>query len=358
MLKAFFKLSLRDRIVLMAAGILFVICFSFCFYLLMTKSALTKEKFPESTLSKDSSVQSYHHYDYSELDTAVQFPGTDYVIHLKGKEAYTAKEGAAFMDEDGVFYITALCKKTADSVETVGNILPELFMQNGSFVLNERDTGYLNTLHLDYVTGIFETSGSTLYVVLYRFYTDEGDMDILFGAANTTGENLRGLKNDADHMLHTLLMVKPREDEAQEENEMEDTDMESENVQTELPAVSVPIYDPTKPCEINISMETGDELEGKEAAFYVEYSVYDTVSKKATLEAPSGKIYAPSFNNEDKSGYVYFLIEDTEKGTWNLHLEGEAPYGTFIYDVTSKEQFKEVIAPDFENAYPHDGEED
>ncbi len=392
MLWAFRKLSKRDRVVLVIAGVLFFAALVSCLFLVLSGAVFKDVSFPHSTLSKESSLQSYKLGKYDDLSVEIGFPGTAYSIDLKGREVSGTDEGALFDAEDGLYIFAGTVGRGEDTSSFMVGCLPSLFNENyvsGEYLEKLRDEGYLNTALSIYECGVVTVGDEDYYCMSYRYSPSSGGRDILFGTARSEkNASTLALKLDKSMVLDKMFMTIKKDPNGEvavpvleplqeavpsgTENvdgyDSEEGDVYSSSragyVESSRGTDTVPdngvsdgvsdeesagdkLHDTLKKQKekefmlaypgqevFTVSANVPEELAGKEVGIEVFFTEANTDVYYATAtHKETGRVESAENLNDTHSGQVLFYIDNCEPGEWVLEVERGQALGTYEVSV-------------------------
>ena len=358
MIRAYLKLSLRDRIVIGAAALGGIVAFVILIFRALSGTPVGNFGFPESILQKDSNLQVYHRYEYREFPTKIQFPGTDYGLDVGGDEIPSTSGGAAFKLSDDMYIIVADLTGAADTASFVTNQFYKIINGNESLPVGEyevkvHDEGYLNTLLIEYEGGILEAQENKYYVLTYRVSV-EGRQFLLAYATPNKG-SLKQCFYYLNHMLCTLCKYEDESQESEPTSEnvhviVSDTgnsvqvdtptielyggrDYETfEDVQGQIESDRLELAYPNRGSIIE-SVNIDGSYRGKQAAVAFEYTYGLNKPSSASITSPSNTQYDPEYFNDENDGRIVFVLDSPEPGVWSLAVADDADLGEYAVHV-------------------------
>ncbi len=357
------KLKARDQIVLLFAVVLIVcsiagVFFYFIFGLYMP----IKFHITESTLRKTPTGQVYRQTTYTDYPYVVSFPGTNYATMVGGKEYLYNDFASSFLYDENHLLILGVFDNNVPINEFYSRALAAVIDKNidASQVVYSsivHDEGYLNTLPLLYEGGKLSTP-KEYYLVSYLFHTEDGKYLLMMCLTDKKGQQeINKAKKLVDKMVYAMSRIEDSEQGAEIDNsESKKKDSDSyaldENAEKNMTTKEKMEYLDRKRNEANYALEYPDAVDLEynvlvseripKAIFYIDYTEVESIPKIAYIMSPSGVKYAPSFNNGNKVGMIYWEIDDPEEGNWLIHLSKNTRYGQFFAGVVSDVQFEEL----------------
>ncbi len=398
MIKAFWKLSTRDKLVLLIAGAL---CLSVVVYLsisLFTGGLFSGVKFPESTLVREENdLQKKQVKSFPALPVEINIPGTGLGVSLVGDELPPSEHGAAFLD-DSVYTFAGKLEKG----DTVASFL-SLYLSGvigesgvaGSYSEKVYGQGFLNATYMEYYGGTVQTVNNTYYCLVYRYFGEE--RDIVFGTARTSETastfKLKFDKALIDKMLYTVVETGEVISSLQPLTEVDPSTIPD-----------VPVNEPEKESSPSgaektggIGEETGNDygfgevadrepLPGEKAAealrkrkekeFALAYPGQEVFKVKADVPADldghdvgielffteayakipyaiirntaTGRVVSAEYLNETYTGDVVFYISNCESGEWIIEADRAQSLGSYTVTVVEAEALRKLLNYDYE----------
>ena len=381
MIRAFFKLQLRDRLVLAGAVILIVAGMTAMVFNFLSGSFVDFSMFPRSVLMKDGALQQYHYTTFSRLDKQVQFPGTDFGVSIGGDEFYTSADGTCFQYTQMIELVAALADKAENTEAFIKDSFPVLLSGDDSaytksFKVKEHDEGYLNTFPTEYTAGILDTNKGKFYLMAYTL-DYAGHRFVICSAVKKTSY-IKDAFWELDHMFYTFCMYGTGEEEGTghltdsvsegsvpyvakaptieligQERDYEDLGDVLENDARADYKLKYP--DAT---EIKNYIQVDDSLAGGTAAFAFEYTYSAQSPSEAYLKSPSGQTYEPEYFNDELDGRLLFVVDKPESGTWEIAVSDDSELGEYSVHVMEYEDYMAVIGADYEATYETAEDED
>ena len=205
MIRAFFKLKLRERVVLLGAIILGTAAFVVALFNLLNGTLFGGVKFPKSALRPDGGIQRYVRQTYTELPIEIQFPGTTYGVTIGGTELPPNESCAGFKFSDSIYLIAAELKPGEETSSFVNSNFPAALGvgdNEAQYTVKIHDMGFLNTFPVEYEGGIIKTAGQKLYVLTYKVEID--DHCFLLSAICSDKNQLRAAFTELNHMFYSM----------------------------------------------------------------------------------------------------------------------------------------------------------
>ncbi len=417
MLWAFRKLSKKDRIVLVVAGVIFFAALVSCLFLVMSGVFFTNISFPQSTLSKESALQNYKLGKYDDLPIEIAFPGTAYSVDIKGTELSGTDEGALFDAGDNLYIFAGTVGRGEPTSLFMGGCLPSLFNElylHGEYIEKLSDEGYLNATLASYECGIVSIGDDKYYCMTYRYSPLSGNRDILFGTARSeknastlalkwdksgvldkmfmtikkdpngeiTMPVLEPLKEaappgrtdgpvnspvgDTTYKGNEILYASPEQDESMDTSD--DSGWEDSDGETDYDSVTAKLEETLneqKEDDFNLAYpgqemfrleaEVPEELEGRDVAVRLVFTKVLTEIYFATITCEeTGRVESAEYLNEDNDGNVIFVIKNCESGTWTMEVERQRSLGSYYLDVREESLLQGVMAPNEDHPRPLD----
>jgi hypothetical protein len=356
MIRAFFKLKLRDRVVLLSAAIVAIAAVIVFLFNLMNGTVGDGVAFPKSVLKPDGSIQQYRRQTYTELPLDIQFPGTDYGVSVGGSELKPTESGAGFRYTDSIALIAAQIKDGSDTATFVQDNFAKILGLDGAgcnYSVKTSDNGYMNTLKAEYQGGILKTGGLKAYVLTYRIEVD--NYVFLLASVTNSADDLRDCFTELNHMYYSLCKYgeayEPPEDTVS--GDAVTISVSDDNVSVIVGAPTVELYgnrdyetyeevmenrereqyklrNPNA-TEIREAIEISKSMSNDTVAFAFEYSYGISTPSEALLYDPSGNSYKPDYFNTDKDGRIVFVVEKPVYGTWTIVVSDDIDMG--LYEV-------------------------
>lgn len=383
MIRAFFKLKLRSRILVSVAALAALAMILTFMFNLLNGTYMLFTLFPDSVLLDRGDIQKYNYTTFNRLDKQIQFPNTSYGVSIGGEELYTTGTGTCFKYTEMIALAACMVDglPTSDYVESAFPVLltGEPIASAKEYDVKKHDTGYLNTFETEYEAGILKTDSDKYYVMTYRLSYD--GHDFLMAAATDKKTSIKEAFIELNHMFYTFCRF---EDEVQYSsmNKVEDSGAETD--ESELYVSRAPTielfwederfdslddaatarkrdeYKLKYPDAESIEslLRVGDEYADAKAAFSFEYTYSSETPSKAELKSPSGNTFEPDYFNSDRDGRITFVVDKPEKGTWEMSVADDAELGEYSVHVMDYDDYMEVITPSLDSVRGNDTEAD
>lgn len=382
MIRAFFKLKLRDRLILAGTVLLIVAGITAMVFNFLSGAFVDFSMFPRSVLMKKGDLQQYHYTTFSRLDKQIQFPGTDYGVSIGGEELYTTAEGTCFQYTQMIELVAALADTAPDTETFVKENFPVLLSGDENaysrgFKVKEHDEGFLNTFATEYTAGILETNKGKFYLMAYTLNYD-GHKFVMAASVKKTSY-IKEAFWELDHMFYTFCKFDAG---VSEESTGHITDSVSEDTVpyvAKAPTIELigqerdyedlgdvlendarADYKLKYPdaTEIKNYIQVDDSLAGGTAAFAFEYTYSAQSPSEAYLKSPSGQTYEPEYFNDELDGRLMFVVDKPESGTWEIVVSDDSELGEYSVHVMDYEDYMAVIGADYEATYETSEDED
>ena len=360
------KLSLRDQIILLLAVIAVGIVLALVVFRLLLYSSLTNFHIPESTLRNNADAQTFRTTAYTDFPFTLQFPGTNFITTAGGEEHLYNNYVSSFSYSDEQLLIYGVFDDTVSisefySYALVSAIDTSIDVKSARYTSMVHDEGYQNTLPLMYEGGKLSASGD-YYLVSYIYHSDEDSKNLLMMALTNKGTqaSVNKSKDLIDRMLYSFRYDEKAAMKA-EDGTKEDfngttpasdkyalTPEEEANMTTKekMDAVSQKLaedqYALEYPDATDLEYYVLVDKDIEKAVFYIDYTEARSVPQLSFLKSPGGVKYAPTYNNGDKIGLVYWEIDEPQQGNWLIHLSKNMKYGQFFAGVESRELFGQM----------------
>lgn len=375
MIRAFFKLKKRDRLVIAIASVAVIVGFFVGIYFLL--SGVGFVAFPDSVLQKNNRIQSYVHRTSKLFPEQIQINGTEFGIYVGGEELSHTDCSAAFSFTDDMKIVISEMKLTDDNEQFIASEYSRLLgLNEGTFHEKVYDKGYLNTFETEYIGGILSSGKDREYIVAYK--VPQGGHVFLIGFATDKKYELK----ECFFMLNMVYTTMFRYGSVTDSFE---SGMSSDNVTVSEDGTSVTVTTPTIDLYDGREYNTVEEvLEAKEAddyrlkypdstdikaqvtvtrelteeqvAFAFEYVYGDATPSSAVLTSPSGKEYTPDYYNSDKDARIVFVIDHPEAGAWTFTISDDAEMGAYDVHVMKYMDYQDAIKSSYSDEYDPMGE--
>ena len=380
MIRAFFKLSIKDRIVLAISAIAFIVAVFTIIFRLMNGSLIGFASFPRSILQDDPKYQKYNQYDYKYFPTSIQFPGTEYGLHVGGQEIPPTEMGAGFKFTDSITITASVIGEADETPDFIAQHFPQIMSGDmstraGQYRSKVHDDGYLNTLFIEYEGGVLTTGEGKNYVLTYRVSVAQNKF--LLGLSTTDRSELKECFYLLNHMLCTIFKYGKTADSSVdvsgnkvvlsddgtidvsaptielmgEERDYEnladvEEDIERSQYKLKYPDASV----------IEETLSIGSSLESESVAFAFEYTYGSVTPESAELISPQGESISPDYFNDEKDGRIVFIVERPSAGDWKIVVSDDIEMGSYGVHAMRYMDYMDAIKGNAEEEYDPEDE--
>lgn len=205
MFKAFFKLRMRDRVILVLAVIIGVIVLVRLVSMVgVGRFSFGNVDFPDSGLAQIGDLQDYKQYEYDNLSVGLGFPGTYYGVSVGGSPIASNDKGVGYKYSDNTILVVSIQSNQMKADDVIEKEYPAYAGIGTARSYSPQSSpvrGYINGMVFDYFTGVITTENNENYFVLtYTFETAEGQT--LYMSSLTS--NPKVLRTDRDLLLKVI----------------------------------------------------------------------------------------------------------------------------------------------------------
>lgn len=359
-LKAFRKLSFRDRMILIifsvaGLGALLVLFFVFLF----KGRVLVSSTYPTDMLS-EVNTKSYTVKGYNDLPYNLNFPNTDYYVSVPNDVDASLEDGASISYNNDIKLVLSVKPSQTEISDAVsaswyGYLTGQDTSESSVSVKYDalsHSSGYANSLYFDYEYGELSVDGTSYSVLTYSYDAESGHT--LFISAVMSDISSSKTASDVLHrMLYTLQRYSGNESSLSGEGSAvasaasdiskepaeasrsgtqdvkwiysdvstEDVsvlDLEPNYITNDYPINNGPLCiteDPIIEKVITVDSALADET----VIFYVKYSRFSQ-TPEVMLISPYEEVYLPSYENNERDGYILYKISGPAEGDWTFFV--------------------------------------
>ena len=340
-MKAFEQLRRRDKIVLLLTAFFLLVGISTVIVDVFRGNGLKKVQFPESLLTETADGQVYEMHRYKELPIQIKFPNLPYGVSVVGVETMVTESGYTFSHGMGRYLCALETGKDMPMSEIMRSTLSNcLYGEEGAkYKSHLSDSGFLNTLNVDYECGVLSMDRGIYYVISYRYHTDE-NYDIVLAVADRYTEEMSENMELLNHMFYSMcLMDNPVKEDvepatrAADEQELEITDKRIKEVVAQIDEqMHEGRY--AKWCEKEIVLD-----EPLEDAYFLFSLTAVKMPSEVYLVAPNGTVFREYMVDEYESCLI-FPVQKAMKGTWRILVSVDnRDMGVVQFDVMTRETY-------------------
>lgn len=375
------KLKLRDQLVLLFAVIGCGVLFAFLVFKFFVFTTNVEFHIPKSTLRATDSAQVHRQATYNDFPYTVVFPETDYSTTVGGEEGLHTNYVSAFTYDENHLLILGVFEDTVSINEfftyaLAGAIDERINTDSVVYTSMVHDEGYANAVPYIYEGGQLSANGD-YYLVSYIYHTDKGKNLLMMALTNVANQDsVDKCKQLADKMIFSMARVSseseeiaatdtstvsnplsgsPESDKYALDREAEDNMTTAEKMERIGKMVDESAYSVEYPDATDLEYYVLLTEDIDTAVFYIDYTEVKSVPELSYLKSPSGVKYAPTYNNGDGVGLVYWEIDKPPLGNWLIHLSKNAKYGQFFTGVLPKAEFESQYIEN-SNPQPRDGQ--